>query len=77
MKSHEAKKRYTYKDYIESDGRWELINGIPYNMTPAPSTEHQRIVGELYFAMRSFLSNGMCQSLYFSARYSPQRKRRR
>ncbi|EID44912.1 Uma2 family endonuclease [Parageobacillus thermoglucosidasius] len=61
MKSHEAKKRYTYKDYIEWDGRWELIDGIPYNMTPAPSTEHQRIVGELYFAMRSFLSKGTCQ----------------
>lgn len=35
--------RYTYADYVRWEGRWELINGIPYAMTPAPSTDHQRI----------------------------------
>lgn len=30
--------RYTYKDYLEwsDEERWELIDGVPYNMTPAP-----------------------------------------
>ena len=28
---------YTYEDYLCWEGRWELINGIPYAMTPAPT----------------------------------------
>jgi len=25
-----AEERYTYQDYLTWDGRWELIDGIPY-----------------------------------------------
>jgi hypothetical protein len=30
--------RFTYGDYVTWDDgeRWELIDGIPYNMSPAP-----------------------------------------
>lgn len=35
--------RYTYDDYAKWQGDWELIDGIPYAMTPAPTVEHQRI----------------------------------
>ena len=34
------------------EGRWELIDGVAYDMTPAPSYEHQRIsakIGNLLF----------------------------
>jgi Uma2 family endonuclease len=34
---------YTLEDWKSWEGRWELINGIAYDMTPAPSTEHQQI----------------------------------
>ena len=34
---------YTYDDYLLWQGDWELINGIPYARTPAPTVEHQRI----------------------------------
>lgn len=34
---------YTVEDWKQWDGRWELINGNAYDMTLAPSTEHQRI----------------------------------
>ena len=34
---------YTIKDWQSWEGRWELINGVAYDMTPAPSVEHQRI----------------------------------
>ncbi len=34
---------YTYENYVQWEGRWELIHGIPYAMTPAPSLRHQRI----------------------------------
>ena len=35
---------YTYRDYLEWDGRWELIHGVAHAMTPAPNTKHQRTV---------------------------------
>ena len=34
---------YTYDDYVQWEGRWEIINGIPYAMYPAPSKKHQRV----------------------------------
>ncbi|GAB7388755.1 Uma2 family endonuclease [Bacillaceae bacterium] len=57
-------KRYTYEDWKTWEGRWELIEGKAYNMTPAPST-HQFAVGELFFALRSYFQNKNC--LVFTA----------
>ena len=34
---------YRYDDYCQWEGRWELIDGIPYAMAPAPSLRHQRL----------------------------------
>ena len=34
---------YTIEEYLLWEGNWELINGLPYAMTPAPVIEHQRI----------------------------------
>jgi len=34
---------YTLEDWRAWEGRWELIEGMAFDMTPAPSTEHQRI----------------------------------
>jgi Uma2 family endonuclease len=33
--------RYTYKDYEKWEGDWELIRGIPYAISPAPTWQHQ------------------------------------
>jgi len=35
---------YTYDDYKEWDGRWELIDGVSYAMAPAPYPKHQKII---------------------------------
>ncbi len=37
--------KYSYADYLNwsNEERWELIDGVPYNMSPAPSTGHQSI----------------------------------
>ena len=35
--------QYTYEDYSNWEGRWELIQGIPYAMSPSPGYTHQRI----------------------------------
>jgi len=34
---------YTIEDWKTWEGRWELINGVPYDMTPAPSLAHQEV----------------------------------
>jgi len=38
---------YTYDDYIHWEGRWELIEGIPYAMSPSPMRTHQNIAYEI------------------------------
>ncbi|MFA5354316.1 MAG: Uma2 family endonuclease [Thermodesulfovibrionales bacterium] len=42
-------RRYTYQDYCgwPDEERWEIIDGVAYNMSPAPTVKHQRIVGQL------------------------------
>jgi Uma2 family endonuclease len=43
---------YTYEDYINWEGDWELIDGIAYAMSSAPMRKHQSlataIITELY-----------------------------
>lgn len=34
---------YTYEEYQNWQGRWEIIYGVPYAMSPQPSFRHQRI----------------------------------
>lgn len=47
--------RYTYDDYVQWEGRWELIQGIAHAMSPAPSILHQsisqRLAGQLERAL--------------------------
>lgn len=44
------KSRFTVADYMAwpDAERWELIDGVPYNMSPAPSIRHQGIVGRIF-----------------------------
>jgi len=35
---------YTYDDYQQWEGDWELIEGIPFAMVPAPVKKHQLLV---------------------------------
>jgi Uma2 family endonuclease len=41
--------KFSYSDYVTwpDDERWEIIDGVAYNMTPAPVVKHQRIVSKL------------------------------
>jgi Uncharacterized protein conserved in cyanobacteria len=56
-------RKFTYQDYLNwtEEERWELINGIPYNMTPGPSTRHQQIVTALIASFYNFLKDSSCQ----------------
>ncbi len=40
---------YTYGDYCNWEGRWELIEGIPYAMSPLPMPRHQIIASNLLY----------------------------
>lgn len=42
---------YTLEDWKSWEGRWELIGGVAYNMTPSPSTEHQEVSSNLHAAI--------------------------
>src|SRR5690606_8258397 len=39
---------YTFEDYERWEGRWELIYGIPYAMSPQPNLKHQRVSGNIH-----------------------------
>lgn len=55
--------RYTVTDYLTwpDEERWELIDGIAYNMSPAPNIKHQNIVGELYSRLLQKLRGKPCK----------------
>ncbi len=46
---------YTYEEYREWEGDWELIKGMPYAMAPAPSIRHQRISQKLAYLLEEAL----------------------
>jgi len=55
--------KFTYDDYItwSDDERWELIDGVPYNMSPAPSILHQEIVSNLHYILKHNLKGQPCR----------------
>lgn len=38
---------YTYDDYILWEGKWEVIEGVPLAMSPAPLLKHQLVASKL------------------------------
>ncbi|MFH0803329.1 MAG: Uma2 family endonuclease [bacterium] len=55
--------KFTYGDYRSwpDEERWELIEGVPYDMTPAPSVSHQRILVELTKQFAVYLTGRPCE----------------
>ncbi|MDP2876528.1 MAG: Uma2 family endonuclease [Holophaga sp.] len=53
---------YTIEDWKSWEGRWELINGVPYDMTPAPNVEHQRVSRTLTVAITTALEGAKQKS---------------
>ncbi len=49
--------RYTYNDYKNWEGKWELIDGIPLAMSPAPTKKHQALAVEIIYNLREQLDN--------------------
>jgi Uma2 family endonuclease len=62
-----AQKRHaklTYADYKTwpDNERWEIINGEAYAMTPAPSLNHQKILGNLHLKVAGFFLGKACSA---------------
>lgn len=51
---------YTYEDYCQWEGRWELIEGIPYAMSPAPAPRHQWISSNIKGELRNAIKKSGC-----------------
>jgi len=55
---------YTYEDYKLWEGDWELIDGIPYAMAPAPMIKHQAVSNKIAWQLQETLKEcKSCQAL--------------
>jgi Uma2 family endonuclease len=68
MPSRSLRRKLTYEDFVRfpDDGlRHEIIDGVHF-VSPAPFTPHQRVVGNLYFIIRSFLEKRRLGSIWLA-----------
>jgi len=55
---------YTWDDYQVWQDQWELIDGIPYAMSPAPTLQHQAISNNVAWLLKEQLVDcQQCQAL--------------
>jgi Uma2 family endonuclease len=56
---------FTYGDYRTwpDDERWELIDGVAYDMSPAPGFRHQMVSSELVAQLVAHLRDSSCRVL--------------
>lgn len=56
-------RKYTYKDYLTwpEDERREIIDGVAYDMAPAPLRFHQRISIKLAYQFEDYLKDKTCE----------------
>ena len=67
MPIFKAQEKYTVQEYMtwNDDKRWELIDGVAYDMTPAPNIKHQTILGNLTHILGNHLQGKSC-ALFFA-----------
>jgi Uma2 family endonuclease len=60
---------YTVEDYNRWEGDWELIDGIPYAMSPSPVRRHQKLAMALSLQIGNSINSqkekcGNCEAFY-------------
>ena len=53
--ARDYKPHYTYQEYQHREGRWEIIEGEAFAMSPAPIPKHQNISGNIFAELREAL----------------------
>ena len=63
MEAIRLDQKYNYSDYYKWDDnrRWELIEGVPYLMAPAPSESHHDCAIGLFEILRNYLKGKKCK----------------
>lgn len=58
-----ANEKFSYADYLTwpDEERWELIHGEAWSMSPAPTSRHQIIAGEIFGQFWQQLKGKPCQ----------------
>lgn len=61
---NEQSSGFTYADYLTwpEGERWELIEGVAYSMSPAPTRSHQRILLHLARVIGAITDAGPCET---------------
>ena len=56
-------KIYNYGDYASwpDEERWELIEGVPYDMSPAPALKHQKLLAVIFGEIYNYLKGKKCE----------------
>ena len=66
--------KFTYKDYLlwSDDERRELVDGVAYDMSPAPGRSHQSILGRMFRIISDIIDKGRCETYVapFDVRFS-------
>ena len=57
---------YTYDDYRQWEGEWELIDGVPVSMAPAPVKRHQQLSAAIFTGLSQSMQDECvaCEVLY-------------
>ena len=61
MNAYKLIPNYTYEDYCQWEGNWEVIDGIAYAMSPMPSPRHQYIATEISVFFKTGLASAKCK----------------
>ncbi len=48
MGAVDYREHYTYENYKDWEGDWEIIHGFPYAMSPKPMIKHQQVSGKIF-----------------------------
>lgn len=60
---HSNKQKFSYADYLtwKDDQRWEIIDGEPILMSPAPNRFHQTISRRIEYQIEHYLRDKVCE----------------
>jgi len=62
--THKILPHYTYEDWEQWEGKWELMDGIAIAMSPAPVPKHQRIASSINAILYNAIKKAKCKHCF-------------